>query len=111
MKKYHKLARKQKFLKPERFLFFDTETHYKQEGEFIVHNFWFGYMIYRDKERRIEKPLFDKSDFWSFIDHAFTFSEEDLFCIAHNAFFRLYDCGRIPSCTGARLDTRTCPCN
>lgn len=87
MKRYHVLTRTPKFLSPRRCVFFDTETKYHRRGDFIEHEFWFGYLIYNDGDRRVERLLQAREDFWDFLDREFEYSKEEIYCVAHNAFF------------------------
>lgn len=84
---YHKLEFRNTFLRPKRIVFFDTETNYQQNGEFIEHEFWFGYLVYREGGYRTEKLLLKKDDFWDFIDFLFIGDKEEVYVVAHNCFF------------------------
>jgi len=72
---------------PRRTVFFDTETKYHREGDRIIHEFWFGYMIYKDDTRREEKLLLKREDFWDFFNSIFIHDTRPIYIFAHNCFF------------------------
>lgn len=73
---------------PTRFIFFDTETKQKKNGDEIRQLFWFGYAIYNDIKNGVREELYftDKDEFWDFVDR-FSYRGQKLVLIAHNMFF------------------------
>jgi len=84
---WHRLKPRLKENYPKRLIFFDTETKYYRIEDRIIHEFWFGYMIYRDDERREEKLILRREDFWDYIRSAFVRDDRTIYIFAHNCFF------------------------
>lgn len=84
---WHTLKPRVKDNFPRRLIFFDTETKYHREGDRIIHEFWFGYMIYKDESHREEKLLLRREDFWEMLNTHFLHDNRTIYIFAHNCFF------------------------